>query len=148
MVRAIVQRAKQASVAVAEEVVGEIGQGLVVFLGVEKGDAEKDAQYLAQKVAHLRIFGDASGKFNLSALEVAGQMLVVSQFTLLGEARKGRRPNFTRAAPPEEAHRWFQRFVDLLRNTGLNVETGRFGEHMRVLVDNDGPVTILLDSRA
>ncbi len=145
--KALLQRVTGASVSIDGKVVGRIGQGLVVFIGVTNGDTEKDAQYLAQKTADLRIFSDAAGKFNLSALDVNGELLAVSQFTLLADSRKGRRPSFTDAAPTAEAEVLFERFVAGVRATGLRVETGRFQQHMLVNIQNDGPVTIMLDSR-
>jgi D-tyrosyl-tRNA(Tyr) deacylase len=144
--RALVQRVTQASVTVEGQVVGSIGPGLLVFLGVGQGDTEEDATYLVEKVANLRIFADAEGRFNLSALDVKGEVLLVSQFTLYAETRKGRRPSFTGAAPPQEAEALFQRTAVQLRATGLRVQTGRFQTHMRVHLVNDGPVTIFLDS--
>jgi D-tyrosyl-tRNA(Tyr) deacylase len=146
-VRALLQRVTGASVSVASDVVGRIGQGLVVFVGVASGDTEKDAQYLAQKTVNLRIFSDEAGKFNLSALDIKGELLVVSQFTLLADARKGRRPSFVDAAPPLQAEELFKHFVEQAGAAGLKVETGRFQQHMHVEIHNDGPVTILLDSR-
>jgi len=146
-VKALLQRVTGASVSVAGQVVGKIGQGLVVFVGVANGDTERDAQYLAQKTVSLRIFPDEAGRFNLSALDIKGELLVVSQFTLLADTKKGRRPSFVRAAPPEEAEVLFGRFVGEARATGLKVETGRFQQYMQVEIHNDGPVTILLDSR-
>ena len=145
--KALLQRVTGASVSVAGEVVGKIGQGLVVFVGVANGDTERDAQYLAQKTVSLRIFPDEAGRFNLSALDIKGELLVVSQFTLLADTKKGRRPSFVGAAPPEEAEVLFGRFVREARATGLKVETGRFQQYMQVEIHNDGPVTILLDSR-
>ncbi|MCX8125661.1 MAG: D-aminoacyl-tRNA deacylase [Dehalococcoidia bacterium] len=145
--KALVQRVIKGSVTVDGETVGSIGRGLVVLVGVGTGDSEKDVDYLADKVANLRIFSDAAGKFNLSALEVGGELLVVSQFTLLADTRKGRRPSFTDAAAPEEADRLINRFVERLRSFGLKVATGRFQAHMLVEIHNDGPVTIMLDSR-
>ncbi|MBI2171932.1 MAG: D-tyrosyl-tRNA(Tyr) deacylase [Chloroflexi bacterium] len=144
--RALVQRVTQASVTVEGQVAGSIGPGLLVFLGVGQGDTEEDAAYLAEKVANLRIFADAEGRFNLSALEVKGEALLVSQFTLYAETRKGRRPSFTGAAPPQEAEALFQRTVAMFQERGLQVETGRFQAHMRVSLVNDGPVTIMIDS--
>ncbi len=129
------------------EVVGRIGQGLVVFVGVAKGDTEKDAQYLAQKIVNLRLFSDEAGRFNLSALDIKGELLLVSQFTLLADTRKGRRPSFIEAAPPAQAEVLFEQFVGEARASGLKVETGRFQQYMQVEIHNDGPVTILLDSR-
>jgi len=146
-VKALLQRVTRASVSVASEVVGRIGRGLVVFVGVASGDTEKDAQYLAQKIASLRIFSDEEGRFNLSALDIKGELLVVSQFTLLADTRKGRRPSFIEAAPPAQAEEIFERFVEQARATGLRVETGRFQQYMQVEIHNDGPVTILLDSK-
>ena len=145
--KALLQRVTRASVSVASEVVGRIDRGLVVFIGVATGDTEKDAQYLAQKTASLRIFPDEAGRFNLSALDIKGELLVVSQFTLLADTRKGRRPSFTEAAPPTPAEEIFERFVEQTRATGLRVETGRFQQYMQVEIHNDGPVTILLDSK-
>jgi len=129
------------------EVVGKIGPGLVVLVGVASGDNELDARYLAQKTSALRIFSDAEGKFNLSAIDIKGELLIISQFTLLADARKGRRPSFTEAAPPGPAAELFNKFVEEMRITGLKVETGRFQAHMQVEIHNDGPVTIILDSR-
>jgi len=146
-VKALLQRVSAASVSVAGEVVGKIGRGLVVFVGVATGDTEKDARYLAQRTVNLRIFSDQAGKFNLSALDIHGELLVVSQFTLLADTKKGRRPSFTEAAPPAQAEQLFELFVDEARATGLKVETGRFQQYMRVEIHNDGPVTIMLDSR-
>ena len=145
--KALLQRVTGASVSVAGEEVGRIGRGLVVFVGVASGDTERDAQYLAQKMASLRIFADEAGRFNLSALDIKGELLVVSQFTLLADTRKGRRPSFVEAAPPAQAEVLFEQFVEEARTTGLKVETGRFQQYMQVEIHNDGPVTILLDSR-
>ena len=145
--KALLQRVTTASVSVSGEVVGSIGQGLVVFVGVADGDTEEDARYLAQKTAELRIFADENGKFNLSALDIKGELLAVSQFTLMANTRKGRRPSFTEAAPPVQAEDLFEHFVKQARATGLKVETGRFQQYMQVEIHNDGPVTILLDSR-
>jgi len=146
-VKALLQRVTGASVSVGGEVVGRIGRGLVIFVGVANGDTEKDAQYLAQKTVNLRIFSDEAGRFNLSALDINGELLVVRQFTLLADTRKGRRPSFTEAAPPAQAEELFERFVEQARATGLKVETGRFQQYMQVEIHNDGPVTILLNSR-
>ena len=145
--KALLQRVTRASVSIENEEVGRIGQGLVVFLGVAGGDTEKDVQYLVQKIVNLRIFSDKEGKFNLSALEIEGELLLVSQFTLLADTRKGRRPSFIEAAPPAQAEELFEYFVEQTRATGLKVETGRFQQYMQVEIHNDGPVTILLDSR-
>jgi len=146
-VKALVQRVSRASVAVGGDEVGRIGQGLVVLLGVAKGDTEKDAQYLMAKVVNLRIFNDAADKFYLSALDTRGALLLVSQFTLLADTRRGRRPGFEEAAPPDLAEKLFDYSVGLARQTGLEVATGRFQQHMQVEIYNDGPVTIMLDSR-
>jgi D-tyrosyl-tRNA(Tyr) deacylase len=144
--RAVVQRVKMAKVVVGGEVVGEIGSGLLVFLGVGEGDQSEDADYLASKVANLRIFSDSNDKMNLSLLEVSGDALVVSQFTLWGDCRKGRRPSFIRAAEPALANELYQEFIGLLREKGIKVSEGRFQEMMEVHLVNDGPVTMLLDS--
>jgi D-tyrosyl-tRNA(Tyr) deacylase len=146
-VKALLQRVSGASVSVAGEVVGSIGRGLAVFVGVANGDTEKDAQYLAQKLVNLRIFADQKDKFNLSALDIKAELLLVSQFTLLADARKGRRPSFTDAAPPAEAEKLFERFVEGVKASGLEVATGRFQQYMQVEIHNDGPVTIMLDSK-
>lgn len=145
--KALVQRVSKASVSVAGEEVGMIGRGLVVFLGVAGGDTERDAQYLMQKIINLRIFADAAEKFNLSSLDINGELLLVSQFTLLADTRKGRRPSFVEAAPPEQAEVLFNYAVGLARDSGLKVATGRFQQSMQVEIHNDGPVTIMLDSR-
>jgi D-tyrosyl-tRNA(Tyr) deacylase len=145
--KALVQRVSKASVSVGGEVVGKIGYGLVVLVGVARGDTERDALYLADKIVNLRIFADQSSKFNLSALEVGGEILIISQFTLLANMRKGRRPNFEEAAPPEQAETLVDFFADRVRDSRLKVETGRFQQHMLVEIHNDGPVTIALDSK-
>jgi len=145
--KALIQRVTRASVTVEGEMAGSIGPGLVVLVGVASSDTARDARYLAQKTAGLRIFSDAEGKFNLSALDVKGELLVISQFTLLADARKGRRPSFIDAAPPVLAEELFNQFVTEARSTGLKVETGRFQTHMLVEILNDGPVTIMLDSQ-
>ena len=145
--KALLQRVTGASVSVAGEVVGSVGRGLVVFVGVASEDTEKDAQYLAQKMVNLRIFADEEGKFNLSALNINGELLLVSQFTLLADTRKGRRPSFVEAAPPVRAEELFDYFVEQASTAGLEVATGRFQQYMQVEIHNDGPVTILLDSR-
>jgi D-tyrosyl-tRNA(Tyr) deacylase len=146
--KALVQRVSRASVSVNDDIVGEIGSGLVVFLGVAQGDSKEDAGYLANKVANLRIFADESSKFALSALETQGDILVVSQFTLLADSHKGRRPSFTDAAPPGLAEELYEFFVEQVRSAGLKVETGLFQEHMLVEIHNDGPVTISLESKS
>ncbi len=145
--KALVQRVTQASVSVNDEVVGEIGPGLVVLVGVAREDTERDALYLADKVVNLRIFADEASKFNLSIMDTGGEILVISQFTLLADTRRGRRPSFEGAAPPEQAEALVDFFVDRVRNTGLKVETGRFQQHMLVEIHNDGPVTIALNSK-
>jgi D-tyrosyl-tRNA(Tyr) deacylase len=144
--RAVIQRVSKARVTVQGRVTGEIGTGLVVLLGVGREDSAEAAAYLAEKTANLRIFNDAEGKMNRSLIDVAGAALVVSQFTLYGDARGGRRPGFTSAAPPEEANRLYEEFVRVLRGLNVSVETGMFQTHMEVELTNDGPVTILLDS--
>jgi D-tyrosyl-tRNA(Tyr) deacylase len=145
-VRAVIQRVREASVTVDEKTVGAIGAGLMILVGVTHDDDESDARFLAQKIATLRIFEDAAGKFNLSALDVGAAALVVSQFTLYADARRGRRPDFINAARPEVAEPLIARFVELLREQGLRVETGVFQAQMLVRISNDGPVTIILDS--
>jgi D-tyrosyl-tRNA(Tyr) deacylase len=145
--KALVQRVSRASVSVNDKIVGKIGPGLVVFLGVAQGDSKEDATYLANKVVNLRIFADEASKFALSALDTRGDILIVSQFTLLADTHKGRRPDFTEAAPPDLAKELYESFVEQVRSTGLKVETGLFQEHMLVEIYNDGPVTILLESR-
>jgi D-tyrosyl-tRNA(Tyr) deacylase len=143
--RAVVQRVTKGSVTVDGEVAGSIGQGLVVLVGVTHDDGDDEARFLANKIANLRIFADDEGKFNLSALDVGAAALVVSQFTLYGDARKGRRPSFVKAAPPEIAEPLIERFVSFLEAEGLPVETGVFGAMMLVEILNDGPVTIILE---
>lgn len=145
--RAVVQRVSEAAVTVAGETTGVIPKGLMVLLGVGKSDTEVDAVYLADKIVNLRIFEDAEEKMNLSVADVNGEILVVSQFTLYGDVRKGRRPGFDQAAPPDEAERLYEVFINRCRETGVKVETGRFRMHMMVSLTNDGPVTILLDSQ-
>ena len=145
--RAVVQRVAKRRVTVADRVSGEIGKGLMILIGVEDGDTEKDASYIASKTAGLRIFEDENDKMNLSVKDVGGDILAVSQFTLLGDVRKGKRPSFSSAARPEEADRLYQKVIEELRQDGLRVEEGVFQTHMMVDILNDGPVTILLDSR-
>lgn len=144
--RAVIQRVREARVVVAGDVVGEIGRGILVLLGVGRGDTDADAAWLATRVASLRIFEDAEGKMNLALRDAGGSALVVSQFTLYGDCRKGRRPGFDRAAEPGKAERLYRHFVDRLAETGLPVATGRFGAQMQVFLVNDGPVTLLIDS--
>ena len=146
IVRAVVQRVTRASVTVDGRVAGEIGAGLVILLGVSRTDNPESAAYLAEKIANLRIFSDEAGKMNLSLLDIRGSALVVSQFTLYGDTRGGRRPSFLQAAPPEEASRLYEEFVRSMRAFGVAVETGVFQAQMQVELVNDGPVTILLDS--
>lgn len=145
--KALLQRVKQASVSIDDKRVASIGQGLVVLVGIANGDTEKDIAYLIQKIVNLRIFEDSDSKFNLSARDVNGELLIVSQFTLLADTRKGRRPSFTDAAPPAQAETLFEKFVAEARSSGLQVATGRFQQHMLVEIHNDGPVTVMLDSR-
>ena len=145
--RACVQRVAQASVSVAGHVVGRIERGLVVLLGVAADDKPDDARQLAEKIVGLRVFDDAEGKMNLGIQESGGAMLVVSQFTLLGDCRKGRRPSFTDAAPPALAEALYEDFVAEVRRQGVEAATGKFRQHMQVSLVNDGPVTLLLDSR-
>ncbi len=144
--RMVIQRVTEASVTVGERVVGRIGGGIAVLLGVAKGDTEKEADYLLNKLINLRIFSDDEGKLNLSVQDIGGELLVVSQFTLLGDCRKGRRPGFSNAAPPEEADRLYMYFVEQLRTKGFKVETGEFQAMMLVKIHNDGPVTFVIES--
>jgi D-tyrosyl-tRNA(Tyr) deacylase len=145
--RAVVQRVKESSVKTGNEVVGRIGRGLLVLLGVARGDTAADADYLANKISHLRIFEDDNGKMNRSLIEIGGKMLVVSQFTLLGDCRKGRRPSFVAAAEEQPATVLYEYFVEQARGLGISVETGRFKARMEVTLINDGPVTLILESR-
>ena len=145
--RVVVQRVSEASVRVDGRVVGQIGRGLLVLLGVGLGDTDKDAEFLVDKVLNLRIFRDEAGAMNRSLLEVSGELLVVSQFTLYGDARKGRRPSFIDAAPPEEANRLYRHYAERARGSGLRVEEGVFKAMMDVALVNEGPMSILLDSR-
>ncbi|HEY8391553.1 MAG TPA: D-aminoacyl-tRNA deacylase [Capillibacterium sp.] len=144
--RALIQRVSSARVRVGAEITGEIGPGLLVFLGVGRNDGRAELEQLAEKIVHLRIFEDEEGKMNRSVLETGGGILVVSQFTLYADCRKGRRPNFLAAAPPETGRELYEQFVDTLRKKGMEVATGRFGAHMAVELTNDGPVTIMLDT--
>jgi D-tyrosyl-tRNA(Tyr) deacylase len=146
--RAVVQRVTEASVMVGDRVAGKIGPGLVILLGVREGDTQTEARWLARKIANLRIFEDSAGRFNLSALDVLAEALVVSQFTLYADAGKGRRPSFTAAASPEVAEPLCDMFADFLRQIGLRVASGEFGASMLVRIFNDGPVTIILDRDA
>lgn len=145
--RVVVQRSKAANVAVKDEVVGEISRGLVLLVGITHTDTYEDIQYVADKIANLRIFEDDTGKMNLSLLDVNGEILSVSQFTLYGDCRKGRRPNFMEAAKPEIANNLYKKFNEELRTKGIKVETGQFGEMMDVSLINDGPVTLIVESK-
>ncbi|MDH3997721.1 MAG: D-aminoacyl-tRNA deacylase [Desulfuromonadales bacterium] len=145
--RAVIQRVSRASVTVAEQTVGAIDQGLMVLLGVARGDDAADVKYLVDKTAGLRIFEDDNGKMNRSVVDISGGILVVSQFTLLGDCRKGRRPGFTDAAPPELADELYQNYVEMLRERGIRIATGVFRAEMQVALVNDGPVTLMLDSK-
>ena len=146
--RAVVQRVKQSTVKTDNEIVGQIGSGLLVLLGVAKGDTAKDADYLANKIINLRIFEDEDRKMNRSLLETGGELLVVSQFTLLADCRKGRRPSFIEAAEPEKATDLYEKFVNMVRAKGVAVQTGRFRAMMEVALINDGPVTVIVQRRA
>lgn len=144
--RAVVQRVTKSSVTVDDRVTGQIGKGLMVLIGVEEGDTEKDAEYIAKKVSALRVFDDEEGVMNLSVQDVGGEILAVSQFTLLGDVRKGNRPSYFTAARPEEADTLYRTVIEKLESRGLHVEEGVFQAEMLVSIDNDGPVTILLES--
>ena len=145
--RAVVQRAREGCVTAEGQVIGRIGNGLVVLLGVGQEDQSADADYLAAKISNLRIFEDAGGKMNRSLLDTGGEMLVVSQFTLLGDCRKGRRPSFVAAADPTKARELYEYFIEKVRRLGISVATGRFGAMMAVTLVNDGPVTLIVESR-
>jgi len=145
--RVVVQRVKEAGVEVNGEIVGEIGKGFILLLGVGRDDSEADVNYLVDKILGLRVFEDGNGKMNLNITETRGEVLVVSQFTLFGDCRKGRRPSFDQAAPPELAENLYTRFVENLKEKGMRVKTGKFGEIMEVHLTNSGPVTLLLDSQ-
>lgn len=145
--RAVVQRVASSSVSVGGETVGKIGKGLMVLLGVEGKDERQDARYMVEKIANLRIFEDDHEKMNLSLMDTGGEMLVISQFTLLGDCRKGRRPGFTDAAKPEDAKELYDYFVEEAKRLGIGVESGVFQAHMLVQIENDGPVTLLVDSK-
>lgn len=144
--RAVIQRVSQASVAVDDQTVGSIDAGLVVLIGIHEDDDEAAAAYIVEKTVNLRIFSDDEGKFDLSALDTSANLLVISQFTLYGDTRRGRRPSFSHAMPPDPASDLFNRTLRLFEQTGLKVQTGRFQAHMEVSIHNDGPVTILIDS--
>jgi len=143
--KAVVQRVKRAKVTVEGIITGEIGRGILVLLGVKKGDTEQEMEWVAEKCINLRIFEDESGRFNFSLLDIKGEILVVSQFTLLGDCRRGRRPSFTDAAQGEEAEKIYNKFVSYLKSKGLDVKTGEFGAHMDVELINDGPVTLIVE---
>lgn len=145
--RAVIQRVTESSVRVDGRTIGAIGKGLMLLLGVSRGDSRKDADYLADKIVNLRIFEDLDGKMNRSLLEVGGEMLVVSQFTLLGDCRKGRRPSFVGAAAPDTASALYEYFVEISRQKGITVQTGEFGAMMSVALVNDGPVTLIVESK-
>jgi D-aminoacyl-tRNA deacylase len=146
--RAVLQRVSHAEVRVADEVIGRIGRGLVVLLGVAKDDTEADATFLADRILGMRIFADADGKMNLALHKVGGELLVISQFTLIADTDSGRRPSFIKAAAPDDARKLYEHFLSLVRIGGVKVETGEFGATMAVSIVNDGPVTIVLDSRS
>jgi D-tyrosyl-tRNA(Tyr) deacylase len=145
--RAVIQRVTESSVSVDGRTIGSIGRGLLILLGVGEGDSKKEADYLAEKIVNLRIFEDQDGKMNRSLLEVGGDILVVSQFTLLGDCRKGRRPSFVQAATPENANNLYEYFVEFTRQRGVRVQTGEFGAMMAVSLVNDGPVTLIVESK-
>ena len=144
--RAVVQRVTYSSVEVDDVIVGEINKGFNVLLGISKDDTEEDMKYIKDKIINLRVFSDENDKMNLSLLDIQGELLLISQFTLYGDARKGRRPNFMNALGGEEAKNFYDKFVEMMKETGLKVETGIFGANLKVDIKNDGPVTILLDS--
>lgn len=145
--RGVVQRVKSANVKVDNNIIGEINHGILLFLGVEDDDEEKDLEYMCDKVPNLRIFEDEEGKMNKSLIDVEGSLLVISQFTLLGDARKGRRPSFSDAARPEKAIPMYESFIERMKHININTQAGEFGADMKVELINDGPVTILLDSK-
>ena len=145
--RAVIQRVSQAEVKVDNQIIGKINAGLLILLGVEKQDSDEDLRYLYDKITNLRIFEDKQGKMNLSIRDIQGQLLVVSQFTLYADCRKGRRPSFENAASPETARMYYENFVELAKEDGFKTETGQFQAHMSVMLYNDGPVTIMLDSK-
>jgi len=144
--RAVIQRVFNASVKVENKIIGKIEKGIVVFLGVHTDDTEQDCNYIADKILNLRIFNDAEDKMNLSVSDIKGEVLVISQFTLYGDARKGRRPSFNEAAPPEKGNNYYQKVVEIIKKSNLKTETGEFGALMEIEYINDGPVTIIMDS--
>jgi D-tyrosyl-tRNA(Tyr) deacylase len=144
--RVLLQRVSKASVSVESRTIGEISQGFVVFLGISKDDSDKDIRHIVEKVTNLRVFVDSEGKFNLSALDIKADLLIISQFTLYADSSKGRRPSFLQAALPEKAEKMFNQTVDLFKETGLNIQTGQFQANMMVSISNDGPFTVMLDS--
>ncbi|WP_353685917.1 D-aminoacyl-tRNA deacylase [Thermodesulfovibrio sp. 3462-1] len=144
---ALLQRVSKASIEVEGKKVSEIGKGIVVFIGIQKQDSEKDAQYLANKIINLRIFEDSEGKMNLSVKDISGEIMVVSEFTLAGDCKKGLRPSFDRAMPPLQAQKLYNQFIDFLKNTGISVKTGVFRSYMHVYLVNEGPVTFILNTR-
>ena len=145
--KAVIQRVDKCTVTVGDNIIGEIGNGLLVLLGVAHSDTDKESEFIAKKIVHLRIFEDQNGKLNRSVLDTAGSVLVVSQFTLLGDCRKGRRPSFSGAASPELANRLYESFCNHVRRLGVKVKTGQFGAHMLVMLVNNGPVTLIVDSQ-
>jgi len=145
--KAVIQRVKAASVSAGGETIGKIGQGFAVLLGVEESDTPEDIPTLAEKIVHLRVFEDGEGKMNLSLSDIAGEILLISQFTLLADCKKGRRPSFVKAARPELANEYYESMRDALKERGVPVQTGKFGADMEVFIQNSGPVTILLDSK-
>ena len=145
--RALIQRVSSSKVSVGKEVIGEIGAGLTVLLGVFPDDTERDIDWLAEKIVNLRIFDDENGKMNLSALDIGGGILIISQFTLCGECKKGRRPSWAKAAAPEYAEKMYLKFIEAVKKSGLRTAQGQFQAHMEVEIHNDGPVTIMIDSK-
>ena len=145
--RAVIQRVTKASVSIDNKIVGKIDRGLVILVGVKKEDTEANAQYLADKCVNLRIFSDKESKFNLSALDVTAEILVISQFTLYADTRKGRRPSFIEAAPPEISNPLYEKFIDFIKMSGLKIACGKFGAMMLVEIHNDGPVTVIMESK-
>jgi D-tyrosyl-tRNA(Tyr) deacylase len=143
--RALIQRVKEARVLIENKIYGQIGEGMVVLLGVGKDDTEKEVEYLANKIPNLRIFEDKEGKFNHSVLEINGEVMVISQFTLYGDTKKGRRPDFTKAAPSSEAKILYKKFIDCLKQQGVKVVSGKFGERMLIDIHNNGPVTLMME---